>query len=121
VNCISDGYVRDVDLACSVFCRGDMCRRILIVENRPLLADRVALLVERIGHQVRIACDGEAALVVAQNFNPEVILLDRTVPDIDGCPVEVALCAVSKDAHIQTFVVSVSDDVKDRHARLCET
>jgi DNA-binding response OmpR family regulator len=91
-----------------------MCRRILVVENRRSLADYVALLVERRGHQVRIACDGEAALVVAQNFNPEVILLDRTVPDIDGCPVAVALCAVAKHAHIRTFVLSVSDDVKDR-------
>ena len=97
-----------------------MCRRILIVENCHSLADRVALLVERLGHQVRIACDGQAALVVAQRFHPEVILLDQTVPDIDGCPVAGALRSVLNCAHIRIIALNGSDDVRNRHARLCE-
>ena len=35
-----------------------MCRRILIVEKNHSLADSLALLVERLGHEVRIARDG---------------------------------------------------------------
>jgi len=95
-----------------------MCRRVLIVEDCHSLADRVALLVEHFGHQVRIACDGPAAVVVAQHFNPEVILLDRTVPDIDGCPVSTALRSVLDCAHIRIIAINGSDDVSNRHTRL---
>jgi len=68
-----------------------MGKRVLVVEDCHPLADRVALLVESLGHQARIACDGPAALVVADHFHPELVLLHHTVPDMDGCPVVTAL------------------------------
>jgi DNA-binding response OmpR family regulator len=56
-----------------------MCRRILVAVQCHSLADRIALGLESSGHKVRIACDGQAALVVARNFDPEVVLLDATM------------------------------------------
>ena len=71
-----------------------MCQRILIVEKSRSLADSLALLVESLGHEVRIARDGQAALIVAERFHPEVILVDRAVSDLDGYPIATALLSV---------------------------
>src|SRR4051794_30696041 len=70
----------------------DMCQRILVVEKCHSWADRVALLLEHLGHQVRIACDAQAALVVAETFHPDVVLLDPTMEGITVADVESVLC-----------------------------
>jgi two-component system CheB/CheR fusion protein len=36
------------------------------------------------GHDVRCAFDGASALAVAQQFDPDLILLDISLPDING-------------------------------------
>src|SRR5215208_5950972 len=71
----------------------NMCRRILVVVQCHSLADRIALRLEGLGHQVRIACDGQAALVVAGNLHPDVVLLDATMGNVSGCEVA-ALCSL---------------------------
>jgi hypothetical protein len=53
---------RSISASCS------LSRRILILENRRSLADRLALRVERLDHQVRIPCDGKPAGWIA--FEP---------------------------------------------------
>lgn len=75
---LREDLLRDCVRACPDFLCSDTTHRIMIVERCHSLADRIALVVECLGHEVRIACDGQAALVVAGNFRPEVILLDPT-------------------------------------------
>jgi len=85
-----------------------MCRRILVVEQRHWLADRIALHLEGLGHQVRIACDGQAALVVAQNFRPEVVLVDASLDFVGGCRVTVGLRSVLGDPDLPIFTIKAS-------------
>jgi DNA-binding response OmpR family regulator len=80
------------------------CRRNLVVAVCPSLADRVARLLEQLGHQVRIARDGEAALVVAQNFFPEVVVFDLTVRDAYELPLALRN-AVDED---RTLLIAMS-------------
>lgn len=37
-----------------------------------------------LGHDVRVAADGRAALVVIQDFTPEIGILDIGLPEMDG-------------------------------------
>ncbi len=61
--------------------------RILVVDDNADAADGLALILEMSGDQVRVAYDGEAALEVAGQFRPDVVLLDIGMPGLDGCEV----------------------------------
>ncbi len=61
--------------------------RILVVDDCRDAADSLALLLTVLGHQVRTAYDGPAALEMAASFLPEVVLLDIGLPGMDGCEV----------------------------------
>ncbi len=61
-----------------------MTRRILIVDDYRDTTEFFALVLERLGHDVRTASDGFQAIAVAEKFRPEVILLDLGLPDLNG-------------------------------------
>ena len=48
------------------------------------LADRIALRLEGFGHQVGIACDGQAPLVVVGSLRPETVLLEANMGHVGG-------------------------------------
>ena len=59
-------------------------RRILVVDDNEDNAESLAMLLRRHGHEVRTAHDGEAAVVLADVFGAEVVLLDIGLPVLDG-------------------------------------
>ena len=58
--------------------------RILCVDDDHAVANGFARLLEAMGHAVRVAFDGASALREAQNFRPELVLLDIDMPGMDG-------------------------------------
>jgi PAS domain S-box-containing protein len=59
-------------------------RRILVVDDNIDAAESLAEFVEAIGHTPRVAHDGPAALRVAEEFDPEIALIDIGLPILDG-------------------------------------
>ena len=59
-------------------------RRILVVDDYRDTAEVFAVALKRLGHDVRTASDGFQAIAVAEEFRPEVILLDLSLPDLNG-------------------------------------
>jgi signal transduction histidine kinase/CheY-like chemotaxis protein len=59
-------------------------RRILIVDDNVDAAESLRILLSLVGYEVQLAHDGLAALRVAADFQPEVILLDIGLPRLDG-------------------------------------
>ena len=59
-------------------------RRIMIVDDNLDAAHTTAELLTLLGHQVRAAHDGKAALALLQRMQPDVAILDIGLPDIDG-------------------------------------
>jgi CheY-like chemotaxis protein len=59
-------------------------RRVLVVEDDPDAAQMLALLLEGLGHEVRVAYDGPGALREAEAFGPDTVLLDLRLPGMDG-------------------------------------
>ena len=60
-------------------------RRILVVDDNVDAAKSLARLLARLyGQEVRVAHDGPEALAVAEEFRPEVVLLDIGLPGMDG-------------------------------------
>jgi PAS domain S-box-containing protein len=58
--------------------------RILIVDDNQDAAEMLALLLEEVGHDVRVAHDGPQALTVAAELRPDVAVLDLGLPVMDG-------------------------------------
>lgn len=67
------------------------CRRILVVDDNRDSATSLATMLTLDGHDVRRAYDGVEALDTAEEFRPEVVLLDIGMPRLDGYGVARAL------------------------------
>lgn len=59
-------------------------RRILIVDDNADAADSLAMLLRLEGHQVSTAYDAGTGLAMAESFDPQFILLDIGLPEMDG-------------------------------------
>lgn len=61
-----------------------MAERILIIDDDPVLSETTGDALEMNGYEVLRAFDGEAGLATAKKERPDLILLDVTMPDLDG-------------------------------------
>lgn len=61
-----------------------VCRRILLVDDNVDLAESLATLMKRYGHEVQIAHDGPTALEAAKKYQPEVVFIDIGLPRMSG-------------------------------------
>jgi signal transduction histidine kinase/CheY-like chemotaxis protein len=78
---------------------------VLIVDDDPLLRQATARLLTQAGHQVLEARNGEEGLALARKHEPDLILLDVVLPDIDG----IQLCHDIKEEGLEdTYVVLIS-------------
>jgi signal transduction histidine kinase/DNA-binding response OmpR family regulator len=68
-------------------------RRILIVDDNRDSAESLAMLLRVRGHEVRTAYDGRKSLGVAEEYRPDVVILDIGLPGLDGYTVARALRA----------------------------
>ena len=68
-------------------------RRVLIADDNKDAADSLATLLALVGHEMRVAYDGVAAVTAAREFHPEMALLDIDMPGLDGYAVAEALRA----------------------------
>lgn len=58
--------------------------KILLVEDNELNRDVLSRRLIRRGHQVLFAVDGNQAIEMARSEDPEVILMDMSLPVLDG-------------------------------------
>ena len=59
-------------------------RRILVVDDNVDAAESIAMLVQIWGHDVRLAHNGPEALEAAEQYQPDIIVLDIGLPGISG-------------------------------------
>jgi PAS domain S-box-containing protein len=58
--------------------------RILVADDNRDAADTLSVILELEGHEVRTAYDGVEALQIAEQFAPQIALLDIGMPNLDG-------------------------------------
>jgi DNA-binding response OmpR family regulator len=64
-----------------------MSQRILVVDDEPAVTDLLAYNLRKAHFDISIASDGRAALRLAGEFKPDLILLDLMIPEVDGLDV----------------------------------
>jgi two-component system cell cycle response regulator DivK len=57
---------------------------ILLVEDNDMNRDMLSRRLERRGHQVTIATDGQQAIDLGSSGKPDLILMDMSLPVVDG-------------------------------------
>jgi CheY-like chemotaxis protein len=63
---------------------GDEPLRVMVADDEPDIRSTLAEMLRTMGHDVRTASDGEAALTLARQWQPDVVLLDVFMPRMSG-------------------------------------
>ena len=71
--------------------------RVLVVEDEPHLLDLYRLELEDAGYHVEVAKDGPTALNMANSFNPDLVVLDIKLGEMEGLEVLQKLKELRKD------------------------
>lgn len=91
--------------------------RLLLVEDHPELAAHLSELLRSQGHEVEVAAAGPAGLAAATQRIPDLVILDRMLPGMDG----LELCRRLRDEHrleVPILMLTALDTVTDRVAGL---
>ena len=59
-------------------------RRILLVEDNEMNRDMLSRRLRRRGYEVIIAMDGQQGVAMAQSSSPDIVLMDMSLPVMDG-------------------------------------
>jgi len=88
-----------------------MPEKILIVEDESTLQETLAYNLEHQGYQVITASDGNTAITLAKESEPDLILLDIMLPGMDGFEV----CRIlRKDMTVPILMLTARDGEIDR-------
>ena len=84
--------------------------RILIVDDERQNRTLLEVMLEPEGYELETAESGEGALLAAERFSPDVILLDIMMPGMNGYMVIARLKENPATKHIPVLVLSSLDD-----------
>lgn len=75
-------------------------KKILLIDDEPMVATLLKVRVASRGFLVEMAIDGVSGLDKAQTWQPDLVLLDIAMPELDGYEVCRRLKATKKTGHI---------------------
>ncbi|MCC7262200.1 MAG: sigma-54-dependent Fis family transcriptional regulator, partial [Candidatus Latescibacteria bacterium] len=87
--------------------------RILVVDDTPANLKLICQALELAGYQVMVASSGEVALQLAERFVPDLVLLDVTMPELDGFEVCRRLKQHEATRAIPVLFLTARDDTAD--------
>ncbi|HEY7352260.1 MAG TPA: response regulator [Terriglobales bacterium] len=88
--------------------------RILLVEDNEMNRDMLSRRLQRRGYSILMAHDGEQGLAMACSEIPDLILMDISLPFIDGCEVTRRLKANPRTSHIPVIALTAHALLTDR-------
>ena len=90
--------------------------RVLVVDDEQMLTDLLSMALRMEGWTVRTAASGFDALAAAREFEPDAMVLDIMMPDLDGMAVLQRLRQSGND--VPVLFLTAKDAVADRVAGL---
>ena len=91
--------------------------RVLVAEDIPDAAEMLRLMLENMGHEVRIAADGVQAVALAREFEPRIALLDIGMPRMDGYEAARQIRAQLGDSVVLVALTGWGQEADQRRAR----
>lgn len=84
--------------------------KVLIVDDDADIVEAMRLVMEKRGHKVSLAADGNEGLAKARSEKPDVIILDVMMPRLDGFEVARELKGDSRTRNISILVLTAIKD-----------
>lgn len=114
VNTFRKIIMEEKDLPKRVFFKGNktLYKKILIVEDDPWIAKAVKGALEMEGFDVVTSSTGEVALQKIYEVNPNLIVMNGLLPDMNGYELCRRLSQDERSAHIPVIMVSSGEDDK---------
>jgi len=84
--------------------------KVLIVDDEPAIVDLIKINLELEGFETMYCHSGKEAVVRAKSGNPDLILLDIMLPDLNGFEV----CKAIQDLNIPIIMLTAKNDIKDK-------
>jgi CheY-like chemotaxis protein len=92
--------------------------RILLVEDNEMNRDMLSRRLQRKGYEVFIAVDGEEGVKLAQSVKPDVILMDMSLPRLDGWEASRQLKAMAETRSIGIIALTAHAMAQDKDKAL---
>lgn len=92
--------------------------KILLVEDNEMNRDMLSRRLKRKGYEVVIAVDGEKGVAMAQSEKPDLILMDLSLPGINGWDATRRLKAASETRSIPVIALTAHAMAGDRQKAL---
>ena len=86
--------------------------KVLVVDDEPNICALLSATLRMIDFEVRVATAGHEALVTAEEFEPDLIVLDVMLPDLDGFQVAQRLRRTARP--VPVLFLTARDGVEDR-------
>lgn len=80
--------------------------RVVIVEDDPGVANLLRVVLERDGHEVVVARNGATARRELAGRPPQLLILDRMLPDIDGADLVAGLRGDDRTARLPVLMLT---------------
>ena len=88
--------------------------QILIVDDSPTEIHVLSTILEKLGHSVITATNGEEGVAQAHAEMPDLILMDVVMPGMNGFQATRQLSKDAATAHIPIIIVTTKDQETDR-------
>jgi len=92
--------------------------RILIVEDNEMNADMLSRRLQRLGHEVLIASDGQKGVDMTRELAPDLVLMDMDLPVIDGWAATRLIKADPVSRHVPVMALTAHAVVGEREKAL---
>ena len=92
--------------------------KILIVEDNEMNRDMLSRRLAKKGYEIAIALDGQSAIDIARSSNPELVLMDMSLPLIDGWQATRLMKADAALRHIPVIALTAHAMANDREKAL---
>lgn len=92
--------------------------KILLVEDNEMNRDMLSRRLERRGYQVVLATDGQAGVDLAASEAPDLVLMDMSLPVLDGWEATRRLKAAPDTRHIPVIALTAHAMSSDRDRAL---
>lgn len=93
-------------------------KKILLIEDNELNRDMLSRRLQKRGYEVVMAADGETGVAMAQAEAPGLILMDVSLPGIDGWEATRRLRAAPETRHIPILALTAYTTSGDREKAL---
>jgi len=91
-----------------------MMAKILLVEDNEMNRDMLSRRLAKRGFDIVVALDGASGAALAASERPDVILMDLSLPDLDGCEVTRRIRANTVTASIPVIALTAHAMETDR-------